>query len=90
MTHGIDPDDLRRYGFQWPKYAIIEQRLNSAADPIHLSALKQSLYTDLIYYEQQLQEAYAFKHQIGADYSDFTDRYDEYAERYRQLQQAVR
>ena len=41
------------------------------------------------YYRKQLNEAFAFKQQTGADYSDFTDRFDEYARTERELGQAV-
>ena len=33
--------------------------------------------------------AYAFKRNTGADYADFTDRFDEYARMERELGQAV-
>ena len=29
------------------------------------------------FYQKQINEAYAFKRQSGADYSDFTDRFDD-------------
>jgi hypothetical protein len=36
-----------------------------------------------------LNEAYAFKRNTGADYSDFTDRFDEYARMERELGRAI-
>ena len=42
------------------------------------------------FYRKQLNDAYKFKVQTGADYSDFTDRYDEYARMERRLSEAIR
>jgi hypothetical protein len=36
-----------------------------------------------------LNEAFAFKMQTGADYSDFTDRFDDHARTDRELGQAI-
>jgi hypothetical protein len=41
------------------------------------------------FYQKQINEAYAFKIQSGADYSDFTDRFDDIAQMERQLGQSI-
>jgi hypothetical protein len=42
------------------------------------------------FYRKQMSEAYAFKSQTGADYSDFTDRFDDIARMERELGQSIR
>lgn len=41
------------------------------------------------HYSKQLDEAFAFKMRTGADYSDFTDRFDDNTRIHRELAQAA-
>jgi len=52
---------------------------------VDLVKMIDRLQASRAFYRRQLGEAYAFKTQHGADYSDFTDRFDEYARMDRDL-----
>jgi hypothetical protein len=81
--------ELRERGFEWPKYALILEYAVFEADKVDLTATLEKLRSSRAFYRGQLNAAYAFKRSTGADYSDFTDRFDEYARMERELGQAV-
>jgi hypothetical protein len=47
------------------------------------------LQSSRAYYKKQLNQAFNFKMQTGADYSDFTDRFDDNARMERELGEAI-
>jgi len=80
---------LRERGFEWPKYALIQEYAVIEAGRVDLAASLEKLRSSRAFYRDQLNAAYAFKQNTGADYSDFTDRFDEYARMERELGRAV-
>jgi len=56
---------------------------------IDLPATLERLRTSQAFYQSQLNQAYKFKIQTRADYSDFTDRFDEYARSHREWTAAI-
>lgn len=81
--------EVRARGFEWPKYALVEQYAVVEEGRVDLSATLEALRSSRTFYRGQLNEAYAFKQNTGADYADFTDRRDEYARLERELRQAI-
>ena len=83
-AHGI-----RNLGFDWPKNALIEEYSVVEDGKVDLGSTIERMQASRGTYKRQLDEAFAFKMQTGADYSDFTDRFDDNARMYRELGQAV-
>jgi len=81
--------ELSERGFEWPRYAIVDEYAVIEAGRVDLAATLEKLRASRAFYRGQLNEAYAFKQSTGADYSDFTDRFDEYALKERQLREAI-
>ena len=86
----MSENQIRRLGFEWPKYALVKEYLDSADGVIDLDKMVAKMENSRAFYRKQLNDAYQFKIQTGADYSDFTDRYDEYARMERRLSEAIR
>jgi hypothetical protein len=89
MTRRLSPTAIRNLGFEWPKYALIEEYAVKEGGKVDLAQTVQKLDSSRAFYQGQLNAAYAFKQQHGADYSDFTDRFDEYARRRHDLSAAI-
>lgn len=49
----------------------------------------EKMQSSRTYYQKQLNEAFAFKARTRADYSDFTDRFDDNARVNQELGQAI-
>ena len=71
------------------KYTLVQEYAVIEADQVDLSTTLENLRSSRAFYRRQLNAAYAFKRNTGADYSDFTDRFDEYARMERELGQAI-
>ena len=82
-------DDIRKRGYEWPKYALVDKYAVIEGGRVDLSTTLETLRSSRSFYRRQLNEAYAFKRNTGADYADFTDRFDEYARMERDLGQAI-
>jgi hypothetical protein len=89
VTLKLSAHDIRALGFEWPKYALIEEYCAIEDGKVNLRGTMEKLQSSRAYYQSQLDEAFAFKQQTGADYSDFTDRFDDNARMHRELGQAV-
>ena len=89
MVQRLSVGDIRKLGFDWPKYALIDEYCVVEGDKIDLGKTIERLQSSRAYYRKQLNEAFAFKMQTGADYSDFTDRFDDNARMDRELGQAI-
>ena len=89
MAPRLSVHDIRGLGFDWPKYAIIEEYAVTENGRVDLGKTIERMQSSRGFYKQQLNEAFAFKMQSGADYSDFTDRFDEYARLHRDLGVAI-
>jgi hypothetical protein len=72
-------------GFDWPKYALLEEYCIIEDGKIDLAKTLERVQASRTYYQKQLNEAFNFKMATGAGYSDFTDRFDEYARLHREL-----
>jgi hypothetical protein len=81
--------EIRQRAYEWPKYALIEEYAVVEEGRVDLSATIEKLRSSRSFYQGQLNEAYAFKQSTGADYADFTDRFEEYARMKRELGQAI-
>jgi hypothetical protein len=81
--------DIQSLGFEWPKYALVQEYCVFEDGRIDLTRTIERMESSRAYHKRQLDEAFAFKMQTGADYSDFTDRFDDYARMDRELGQAI-
>ena len=68
---------IRRKGFSWPNDATVESHSIVQAEGVDLQATLEKLISSRDFYQGQINEAFRFKSQTGADYSDFTDRFDD-------------
>jgi membrane protease YdiL (CAAX protease family) len=82
-------DQIRQAGYEWPKHPLIDEYAVIEEGQVDLVATLEKLRASRAFYRGQLNEAFAFKQNTGADYSDFTDRFDEYARMKRELGQAI-
>jgi hypothetical protein len=89
MTPRLSARELQGMGFDWPKHALIEEYSVVEDGKVDLDRTLESLQSSRAYYRGQINEAFNFKQQTGADYSDFTDRFDEYARMNRELGVAI-
>ena len=89
VARKLSARDIRNLGFDWPKYAIIAEYCVMEDGKVDLTKTTERLQSSRAYYKRQLNEAFAFKMQTGADYSDFTDRFDDNAKASRELGQAI-
>ena len=82
-------DDIRKRGYEWPRYALVEEYAVTEEGRVDLSATLKARRASRSFCRGQFNEAYAFKRNTGADYSDFTDRFDEYVRMERELGRAI-
>jgi len=85
----LSVEEIRKRAYEWPKYALVEEYAVIEEGRVDLSTTIENLRSSRSFYKRQLNEAYAFKTSTGADYTDFTDRFDEYARMERELGQAI-
>jgi hypothetical protein len=85
----LSVDDIQNLGFDWPRYALIEEYCVIEDGKVDLTRTIERLQSSRAYYKRQLNEAFSFKMQTGADYSDFTDRFDDNARASRELDKAI-
>lgn len=89
MAYNLSVKELRDLGFEWPKYALIEEYCIMEDGKVDLTKTIEGMKDSYAYYQKQLEDAFTFKMQSGADYSDFTDRFDDYARMHRDLGMAI-
>jgi len=89
MVQTLSAHDIRNLGFDWPKYAFTEEHCVMEDGKVELTRTIERMQSSRAYYRRQLNEAFNFKMQTGADYSDFTDRFDDNARMERALGQAI-
>ena len=85
----LSVSEIRSRNYEWPKYALVAEYAVIEEGQVDLSTTLENLRSSRSFYRRQLNAAYAFKRNTGADYSDFTDRFDEYARIERELGQAI-
>jgi hypothetical protein len=89
MSPSLSVGEIRKLGFDWPKYSLIEETCLVQEGKVDLASTLEKLRSSRAFYRGQLAQAYAFKMQTGADYADFTDRRDDYARMERELGTAI-
>jgi hypothetical protein len=90
MTQKLTAGQIRNLGFDWPRYEIIRQNWVLEDDgKVNLSKTIEEMQTSQAFYKKQLNQAFSFKMKYGADYSDFTDRHEEYAHMYHEFEKAI-
>jgi len=89
MTRKLSVQELQSLGFDWPKHALIEEHCVVEDGKVNLDGTLDRLRSSRSFYAGQINQAFNFKQQTGADYSDFTDRFDEYARMKRELGVAI-
>ena len=89
MTQKLSERELQGLGFDWPKHALIEKYCVMEDGKIDLDRTLESMQSSRSFYRGQINQAFNFKQQTGADYSDFTDRFDEYSRMNRELSVAI-
>lgn len=65
------------------KHAVLD------GDTVDLRKTIERMESSRAYYRRELAEAFAFKTRHGADYNDFTDRFDDNARTVRELDLAI-
>jgi hypothetical protein len=85
----LSSEDIRNLGYDWPRYGLVQEYCVIEDGRVDLARTIERLQSSQAYYRRQLNEAFAFKMQTGADYSDFTDRFDDHARMHRELGQAI-
>jgi len=89
VVRKLSAHDIRDLGFEWPKHALIEEYCVVEDGEADLVRTVEGMESSRAYYRRQLDEAFNFKMQTGADYSDFTDRFDDNVRMHRELNQAI-
>ena len=89
VARKLSTDDIQNLRFDWPKYALIEKYCVIEDGKVDLDRTIEEMRSSRAYYKKQLNQAFAFKMQTGADYVDFTDRFDDNARTNRELGQAI-
>ncbi len=89
MPHKLSVTDIENARFEWPRYTLIEEYCVIEDGKVNLVKTLEKMQSSRAYYKKQLNDAFAFKMQTGADYSDFSDRFDDYARMERQLGVAI-
>ena len=89
MTCKLTVTDIKNLGFDWPRYPLIEGYFGMEDGKINLTQTLEKMQSSRTYYKKQLNDAFAFKRQTGADYSDFSDQFDDYARMERELGEAI-
>ena len=89
MALRVSAERIKRLGFDWPKDPLIERHGVTEDGKVNLTKTLDALQSSRAHYRKRLNEAFNFKVQTGADYSDFTDRFDDDARAERDLAQAI-
>ncbi len=89
MTRKLSVEELRGLGFDWPKHPLIAEYCIVADGRVDLDRTLDSMQSSRSFHAIQINQAFSFKQQTGADYSDFTDRFDEYARMKQELGVAI-
>lgn len=89
MTRKLPERALRDLDLGWPKHALVEEYCVVEEGKVDLDRTLAGLQSSRAFYQGQIKEAFRFKQQTRADYSDFTDRFEEYARMERALGVAI-
>lgn len=78
MTQEYLETELTARGFSLSKFPVIGLNLVQDGGMIDLVKTLENLRLGRDYHQTQINQAHRFKTQTGADYSDFTDQFDEH------------
>jgi hypothetical protein len=89
MSQNISIKKIRASGFEWPKFPLLGDYSVQEGSVINLTETYENMRSSRAFYQGQINAAYAFKQQTGADYADFTDRRDGYIRQRNELDKAI-
>jgi hypothetical protein len=89
MTRPVTADAIRALGLDWPGHPLIAEHQVVRDGHIDLDATAERLRAGRAEAQRLINAAHAFKQATGADYSDFTDRFDDHVRRLNALQAAL-
>jgi hypothetical protein len=89
MERKIPVSAIQNMGFKWPKTSTLQKYAVIENGEVNVDQSLNKLQQDLAYYKNQITAAFNFKQQTGADYADFTDKFDDYVRMERALTQAI-
>ena len=89
VTQRLSVDEIRSLGLDWPKYTLIEAYCIVEGGKVDLARSLEAMRSSRAFHKRQIGDAYAFKMQTGADYADFTNRFDDHVRMEHQLGQAI-
>lgn len=82
-------EKIMALGFEWPHTTTIQAYAVVENGKVNMDKTLAHLRQSFTFYNNQITAAYNFKTQTGADYSDFTDKFDDYVRMERQLREAI-
>jgi hypothetical protein len=89
MAHELPLAEILRLRPDWPRYALVGKYVVLEGGKADLGRAIERMESSRTYFKNELAEAYSFKTQHGADYSDFTHRFDDNARMVRELDLAI-
>jgi hypothetical protein len=89
MAKELTLAEIRSLRPDWPRYVLVEKYVVLEGGKVDLGSAIERMKSSRIYFKNELAEAFSFKTQHGADYSDFTDRFDDNARMVRELDLAI-
>jgi hypothetical protein len=89
MTQELTLAEILSLRPDWPRYALVEKHAVFEGGKVDLGKAIERMKSNRAYFKNEQAEALSFKTQHGADYSDFTDRFDDNAWVVRELDLAI-
>jgi len=81
--------NIETLGSGWSRYPLIEEYCVMEDGKVDLVKTLEKMQSSRVFYKKQINDGFKFKMQTGADYSDFSDRFDDYTRMERQLGEAI-
>lgn len=81
-------EEIRSLDYDWPN-VLFEESMVVEGAKVDLVRTIEGKEKSQAFFRRQLNEGFTFKMQTGADYGDFTDRFDEYARMERGLSETI-
>lgn len=89
MSIKLSQAEIKALGFDWEDSATLAAYQVMAEGNIDLEQTVANMKQSRSYQQGQVNAAYRFKQQTGADYADFTDKRDDHARQLWQVRQAI-
>jgi hypothetical protein len=90
MGNKITVAAIRALGFEWPKTNIIQEYCVIENANVDIDKTLEKLRNSHTFYRNQITAAYNFKIRTGADYSDFTDKFEDYVRMEKLLLESIK